>query len=108
MDPELRAYLEAKRAETKQQVEAMEKCQSVNMDALDTQITAWRREMAVMLEIILNEIRALPERLAAYQRQKADRLDATRDQAMLNGHVLPLEAVAADHEERIRAVEQAH
>ena len=33
-------------------------------------------------------------------------MDAAREKEMLNRHVLPLEASAANHEKRIKAVEQ--
>ena len=115
MDPELLAYLKAmesraiaRDAETRQQMEAMEK-RSVARDAdLKAEIADARREAGVMFEAILKEVRALPEGLSTHQRREADRLDATREEAMLNEHILPLEAVAADHEERIKAMEQAH
>ena len=38
-------------------------------------------------------------------RQEADRLDAAREQVMLNQHVLPLKASTANYEKRIKAVE---
>ena len=57
-----------------------------------------------MMEAIIRGIRALPER-STLQRQEADRLDA-REKAMLPRHVLPLKCSVANHERRIKAVEQ--
>ena len=95
MDPELRAFLEAMEHRIDQRV-----------DALETKIDETRREAGVLFESILHEIKALPEGLSTFQRQEADRLDAEREEAMLNRHILPLEASAADHEKRIKAVEK--
>ena len=58
----------------------------------------------MMMEAIIHEIKALPEGLSTFQRQEANRLDAEREEAMLNRHVLPLQATAANHEKRIKAV----
>lgn len=102
MDPELRIYLEAMRTETQQQMGTLD----AKMEALDVKIEEVRREAGVMMEAIVHEIRTLPEGLSTFQRQEADRLDAAREEAMLSRHVLPLEASAANHEKRIRAVEQ--
>ena len=74
--------------------------------ALEGKIEEARREAGAMMESIIHEIRALPEGLSRLQRQEADRLDAAREEAMLNRHVLPLEASAASHEKRIDAMEQ--
>ncbi len=123
MDPELRTYLEAMRTETQQQMgtldakmgtldakmealDAKMEALDVRMEALDVRIEEVRREAGVMMEAIVHEIRTLPEGLSTFQRQEADRLDAAREEAMLSRHVLPLEASAANHEKRIRAVEQ--
>ena len=73
---------------------------------LEGKIEEARREAGAMMESIIHEIRALPEGLSTFQRQEADRLDAAREEAMLNRHVRPLEASAANHENRIKAVER--
>ena len=120
LDPELRAYLDAMRAD----MAAMEQRLSDKVSAVDAKADAAReeavaarqearegfetarREAGAMMESIIHEIRALPEGLSALQRQEADRLDASREEAMLNRHVLPLEASAVNHEQRITAVER--
>ena len=88
MDPELKAYLDAMRAD------------------LAAKIDETRREAGVMFESILREIKALPEGFSTFQRAEADRLDAAREQAMLDEYVLPLKATAANHEKRITALEK--
>ena len=74
--------------------------------ALEAKIDETRREAGVMFESILHEIKVLPEGLSTFQRLEANCLDAEREEAMLNRHVLPLEASAANHEKRIKAVEK--
>ena len=135
MDPELKAYLDARFAETqkamdtrfaetRKAIDAMDgkidetritleaKIDETRRETAETRTTLeakideTRREAGVMFESILHEIRALPEGLSTFQRQEANRLDAEREEAMLNQHVLPLEASAADHEKRINAMEQ--
>ena len=113
-DPELRAYLEAiehraiaRDAATRETLEAkIEETVAATRETLEAKIEETRRESGAMMEAILHEIRALPEGLSTFQRQEADRLDAVREEAMLNRHVLPLEASAANHEQRISALEQ--
>lgn len=94
MDPELRAYLEA-----------MEKRSDAKLEALKDKIEEARREARVLHEDTWKKIDALGEGLSTRQRDEADRLDAAREEAMLNQHILPLEASAANHEKRIKAVE---
>ncbi len=81
--------------------------------ALEAKIDEVSRQAGAARDAIIHEIKALPNGLSTAQRQEADSLDAAREEAMLNGHVLPLEASATGHqkrlnahEERIRAVEQ--
>ena len=102
MAPQLKAYLDAMRAE----MAAMDGKIDKTREALETTINETRREAGVMFESILHEIRALPEGLSTFQRQEANRLDAEREEAMLNRHVLPLQATAANHEKRIKTVEK--
>ena len=59
-----------------------------------------------MVEDILREIKVLPEGLSSFRRQEADRLGGTREEAMLNWHVLQLKASVANHQERIQAMKQ--
>ena len=128
VDLELKAYLDARFtetqkamdtrfAETQKAIDAMDgkidetrTTMEAKIDetrtTLEAKIDETRREAGVMFESILHEIRALPEGLSTFQRQEANRLDAEREEAMLNGHVLPLEASAANHEKRINAMEQ--
>ena len=117
MDPELKAYLDARFAETRRAmdtrfaetqkaIDAMDGKIDETRTTLETKIDETRREAGVMFESILREIKALPEGLSTFQRQEANRLDAEREEAMLNRHVLPLEASAASHEKRINAMEQ--
>ena len=105
-----RRTLEAKMTTIRADIVAVEE-RAVARDAatretLEGKIEEARREAGAMMESIIHEIRALPEGLSTFQRQEADRLDAAREKEMLNRHVLPLEASAANHEKRIKAVEQ--
>ena len=131
MDAELRSFLEAMEQRTNAKMETMEQ-RAVARDAetrqalrdeikaieqravardaetrraLEAKIDEARRQSGADRDAIIREIRALPEGLSTFQRQEADRLDAAREQAMLNQHVLPLKASAANHERRIKAVE---
>ena len=117
MDPELKAYLDTRFAETQKAIDAMDGkidetrvALEARIDetsaALEAKIDETRREAGVMFESILHEIKVLPEGLSTFQRLEANRLDAEREEAMLNRHVLPLEASAANHEKRIKAVEK--
>ena len=106
MDPDLRAFLEAMRADMTAVEQRAIARDAVTRETLEAKIEETRRESGAMMEAILHEIRALPEGLSTFQRQEADRLDAVREEAMLNRHVLPLDASAASHEKRINAVEQ--
>ena len=128
MDPELRAYLEAmeqridqraaaRDAETRTllgaQIEGV-RAEAATRDAeTRSKIDEVRRQAGMDRDAIIREIKALPEAFSTHQRAEADRLDAAREEAMLNHHVLPLEAGASsqqerinDHEKRIRAVEK--
>ena len=135
MDPELKAYLDALRDEIKAteqravardaetrtllgaQIEATEQ-RAAARDAetrqqMEAKIDEVRRQARADNEAIIHEIKALPEAFSTFQRAEADRLDAAREEQMLNHHVLPLEAGAAshegrlnDHEKRIKAVEK--
>ena len=98
-----RETLEASIAATRETLEAKI---AATRGALEAKIDESRREAGVMMEAIIHEIRALPEGLSTLQRQEPDRLDAAREEAMLNRHVLPLEASAVNHEQRITAVER--
>ena len=121
VDPELKAYLDAMRAETRNALEAMDQRTDQRfaeaqkaMDTrlaetkhtLEAKIEEARRQAGADREAIIAEIRALPEGFSTFQRAEADRLDAAREQAMLNRHILPLEASAADHEKRIKTMEK--
>ena len=120
MDPELRAYLEAMEnrlrtdiATTRAVADAAREESAAarheageNQRALEAKIDEARREAGAMFESLVHEIRTLPEGFSTHQGQEANRLDAEREEAMLNRHVLPLEASAADHEKRITAVEK--
>ena len=91
-DAGTRKTMDARFAETQQQMEA--------------KIDEVRRQAGMDRDAIIREIKALPEAFSTFQRQEADRLDAAREEDMLNRHVLPLEASAANHERRLRAVEK--
>ena len=117
LEPELRGYLDAMRTEMaaiRTEMVAVEQRSDAKMAAMEQRITEHtdakieeaRREAGAMMESILHEIRALPEGLSTFQRQEADRLDAMREEAMLTQRVRPLEASVANHEKRIKAVEQ--
>ena len=110
MDPELKAYLDARfaeaaarDAETRQQMAAGD---AETRHTLEAKIDEVRRQAGMDRDAIIAEIKALPEAFSTHQRAAADRLDATREEDMLNHHVLPLEASAANHERRLRAVEK--
>lgn len=109
MDPELKAYLEA----IEQRIDRRFAETHKTMDGLRDEIAEVRRQAGMDRDAIIAEIKALPEAFSTHQRAEADRLDAAREEDMLNHHVLPLEASAAsherrlnDHEKRIRAVEK--
>jgi hypothetical protein len=105
---------DAKMAAIRTEMVAVEQRSDAKMAAMEQRITEHtdakieeaRREAGAMMESILHEIRALPEGLSTFQRQEADRLDAMREEAMLTQRVRPLEASVANHEKRIKAVEQ--
>ena len=104
-----RAEAAARDAETRQRMDAMEQhttATTAKMDAIHAKIDEVRRQAGADRDDIIREIRALPEALSTHQRAEADRLDAAREEAMLNHHVLPLEAGAANHEQRIQTLEQ--
>ena len=103
VDPELKAYLDARFAETQK---AMDTRFSETKRTLEAKIEEARRQAGADREAIIAEIRALPEGLSTFQRAEADRLDAAREQTMLDEHILPLKATAASHEKRIKVVEQ--
>ena len=108
MDPDLRAFLEGMRTEMAAMDAKIDKIREeavATRRALEAKIEETRREAGAMMESIIREIRALPEGLSTFQRQEADRLDAAREEAMLNRHVLPLEDSVANREKRINAVE---
>ena len=140
LDPELRALLEALnakmdagfaeaaardvetretlRAEMKATRAVAEAALQVAVQARDAAaaanegVEAARTEARALHEDTWKKIEGMKEGLSTHERAEADRLDAVREEAMLNGHVLPLEASAAnhegrlnDHENRIRAVE---
>ncbi len=135
MDPELRAYLDAMRteaavrdAQTRQQMDArfaeaaardaethktmdgmraeMDSRFAEARQQMESKINEVRRQAGADRDAIIAEIKALPEAFSTHQRAEADRLDAAREEDMLNHHVLPLEASAANHEKRIAAVEK--
>ena len=165
MDPELRAYLDAMRAEmgaidqraaardaeTRQRVDTLTTSVGslttsvgslttnvgsliTSVGSLTTEIKATRAVAEVALSVAVQardgigaartearalhadmwaKIEGMQEGLSTHQRAESDRLDAAREEAMLNHHVLPLEASASsqqeclnDHEKRIRVVEK--
>ena len=117
MDPELKAYLDAMERRIDQRAAARDAETRSLIDAtrqvLRDEIAEVRRQAGADREDIIAEIKALPEAFSTHQRAAADRLDAAREEDMLNHHVLPLEASAVnherrlnDHEKRIRAVEK--
>ena len=113
MDPELKAYLDARfaeagarDAETRREMDARFAETHKTMDSLRDEIAEVRRQAGADRDAIIAEIKALPEAFSTHQRAEADRLDAAREEDMLNHHVLPLEASAANHEKRIAAVEK--
>ena len=102
MDPELKAYLEA----IEQRIDRRFAETHKTMDGLRDEIAEVRRQAGMDRDAIIAEIKALPEAFSTHQRAEADRLDAAREEDMLNRHVLPLEASVANHEKRIAAVEK--
>ena len=113
MDPELKAYLDARfaeagarDAETRREMDARFAETHKTMDSLRDEIAEVRRQAGMDRDAIIREIKALPEAFSTFQRQEADRLDAAREEDMLNHHVLPLEASAANFDRRISTLEQ--
>ena len=94
MDPELREYLDALRAE----MAAIEQ-RAVARDA-DT-----RSEARVLHEATMDAIKALGEGLTKHQSEQVDRQAAEQHNALMDQHIRPLEASVANHERRITALE---
>ena len=105
MDSELRAALEALAAKIDATGAVAAAALQAATAAREEAATA-RREAGVMFEAILKEIKALPEGLSVFQRQEAERLDAERERHLMEHHIAPLAASAANHEKRITAVEK--
>ncbi len=109
MDPELRAYLEAMEQRIDQRAAARDAETRKTIDArfaetqqqMEAKINEVRRQAGADRDAIIAEIKALPEAFSTHQRAEADRLDAAREEAMLNHHVLSLEASAASHGRRL-------
>ena len=109
MDPELCSFLEAMEQRADAKMEAMEQ-RAVARDAearhtLEAKIDEVRRQAGADRDAIIREIRALPEGLSTDQREETGRIVAAREQALLDEHILPLRASAANHEQRMQAVE---
>ena len=110
MDPDLRAYLEAMEQRTTAKIDAGRQetaaARAVAEAALREAI-AGRSEARVLHETTLDAIRALGEGLTKHQSEQIDRHAAERHRVLMDQHIRPLEASAADHEHRITVLEQA-
>ncbi len=76
-------------------------------------IEAARTEARAFHEDTWEKIEGMKDGLSTHQHAESDRLDAAREEAMLNHHVLPLEASAisfaerlARHDKEIQALQQ--
>ena len=112
MDPELRSFLEAMEQRTNAKMETMRtemETMRTEMAAIEQRAVARdaeaRREAGAMRDAIIAEIRALPEGLSTDQREETKRIVADRERALMDEHILPLRASAANHESRLKAVE---
>ena len=105
MDPELKAYLDAIEQRINQRFAETHKTMDARFaetqQQMEAKIAEVRRQAGMDRDAIIAEIKALPEAFSTHQRAEADRLDAAREEDMLNHHVLPLEATAANHERRL-------
>jgi ABC-type branched-subunit amino acid transport system substrate-binding protein len=112
LDPELRAYLDAMRAEMTAMDAKIDATRAVAEAALQVAAQARdgiadaRTETRVLHEDTWKKIKALGEGLSTHQRQESGRIADAREQALMERHVLPLEASVANHEKRIKAIEQ--
>ena len=134
MDPELRSFLEAMELRTNAKMEAMELRLTNKIDdvdakaeearneaaaarseaheeaaatraALEAKIDAAASENRALHEHTWEKIKAMGEGLSTDQREETRRIVADRERALMDQHILPLRASAANHEKRMKAVE---
>ena len=116
MDPELRSFLEAMEQRTNAKMEAIRtdmaamEQRAVDRDAetraaLEAKIDEARAENRALHEHTWEKIKAIGEALAADRREETCRIVADRERALMEEHILPLRASAANHEKRMKAVE---
>ena len=102
----MRAEMAAMNGKIDKTREALEAQVAATRGALEAKIDEARREAGAMFESLVHEIKALPEGLSTFQHQEAERIAVAREQDLMDRHILPLEASAADHEKRIKAMEK--
>ena len=123
MDPELRSFLEAMELRTNAKMEALELRLTNKIDAVDAKAEEARNEAAAtraaleakidavatenraLHEHTWEKIKAMGEGLSTDQREETRRIVADRERALMDQHILPLRASAANHESRLKAVE---
>ncbi len=116
MDPELRAFLEAMeqravdrdaetRAVLEAKIEAAREEAGAGLATLDAKIDAVATENRALHEHTWEQIKAMGEALSTDQREETSRIVADRERALMDQHILPPRASAANHEKRMKAVE---
>ena len=93
MNPELRSFLEAMEQRPtqhtdKQMADAREETAAA-LTALAANFDEVRTEARALHEDTWKKIDALGEGLSTHQRQETHRILAVREQALLDGHILP-------------------
>jgi hypothetical protein len=73
--------------------------------ALEAKIDAAASENRALHEHTWEKIKAMGEGLSTDQREETRRIVADRERALMDQHILPLRASAANHESRLKAVE---
>lgn len=105
MDSDLRSFLEAMEQRTNAKMEAMERRATAKMEAVEQRLTEKIDETRALHEETWKKIDALGEGLSTHQREETERIVADRKRALMDEHILPLRASAANHETRLKAVE---
>ena len=113
MDLELRSFLEAMELRTNARMEAirtdmaaMEQRTNAKMETMEQRLTEKIDETRALHEETWKKIDALGEGLSTHQREETCRIVADRERALMDQHILPLGASAANHEKRLKAAER--
>ena len=105
MDPGLRAALEALSAKMDAGFAEATARDAETREVLRAEIEESRRQAGALNDKALAAIKALGDGLAMH-REAVERHAEDRERALMNAHVLPLEASAANFDRRISTLEQ--